>query len=199
MNDFAAKKGEASMSHFDIVRRIETMSGEIPYAIKQFKSQTLAFCSMDKKLSAMKSKTEKRASSKKLDKLEEYITEYRSAYRKCRQNYTSILKALDEIEALYSRLSDYYHSEGKRREAKRAIADAEKFDKPARKQLEQIYEKLEAAAEIDLAKDGKPMPDAAEEPKERLGGAYREEMGEEDARRRREDTARRYNHNTSGA
>ena len=36
MNEFAAKKDNALPTHFDIVRRIETMSGEVPYAIKQF-------------------------------------------------------------------------------------------------------------------------------------------------------------------
>ena len=59
MNDFAAKKGEVFTSHFDIVRRIETLTGEVPYAIKQFKAQVLSFLSMDKRLSSLKSKTEK--------------------------------------------------------------------------------------------------------------------------------------------
>ncbi len=197
MNEFAAKKGDAFASHFDIVRRIETMSGEIPYAIKQFKSQVLDFCSMDKKLTAMKSKTEKRASSKKLDRLEEFITEYKVAYRKCTKSYASITKALDEIDSLYSRLSDYYHSDGKRREAKRALADGEKFDKLSRKQLAIVYNRLESSVEIALAKEGKDAPDVLdEEPIEKTKtGAYREDA----ARSGREDGARRFGQSQNGA
>ncbi len=199
MNDFAAKKGETGASHFDIVRRIETMSGEIPYAIKQFRSQVLDFCSMDKKLLAIKSKTEKRASSKKLDKLESFVIEYQSAYRKCYQSYTSITKALDEIDSLYSKLSDYYNYEGKRKEAKRAISDGEKFDKLSRKQLLQIYNKLDSCEEIALAKET-IEGDGFEEREEKLKtDAPRKDARGDEARRRGDEGAHRYGPNPYGA
>ena len=176
MNDFAAKRGEEFASHFDIVRRIETMCGEIPYAIKQFKSQVLDFRSMDKKLSSMKSKTEKRANAKKLDRLDAFTSEYQSAYRKCSQSYASIERALDEIDRLYSKLSDYYLAEGKRKESKRALSDGEKFDKISRKQLAQIYDRLESSAEISVAKEGKiatEREELSEKPREMREDAVR--------------------------
>ncbi len=200
MNEFAAKKGDEFATHFDIVRRIETMCGEIPYAIKQFKSQVLDFCAMDKRLSAMKSKTEKRASSKKLDRLDAFITEYQAAYRKYTQNYASIAKALDEIASLYSKLSNHYYAAGKRKEAKRAVSDGEKFDKLSRKQLSALCARLDSCAGIALAKEGKATPDAfGEEPLEKSkAGEFREDAREADARQRREEP-RRFAQNQDGA
>lgn len=185
MNDFASKRNEEFASHFDIVRRIETMSGEIPYAIKQFKSQVLDFRSMDKKLSAMKSKTEKRANTKNLDKLDAFINEYQAAYKKCSQSYASIVRALDEIDSLYTKLSDYYLAEGKRRESKRALADGERFDKLSRKQLSQVYDRLEASAEIAVAKENTPAS-----AKEELDEKPRSTPNAEAPRGRREEPSR---------
>ena len=154
MNDFEVKKSAVS-NHFDIVRRIETISGEIPYAIKQFKSQVSYFRSMDKKLTSLKSKTEKKASGKMLDKLDAFISEYESTYRKCRQSYASVSKALDELSELYSRLRDYYYTQGKRREAKRAVSDGERLEKSARKQLSDVFELLNSANELSSISDSK--------------------------------------------
>ena len=175
MNDFAAKKAAPITNHFDIVRRIETISGEIPYAIKRFKEQVSAFRSMDRKLLALKSKTERKASSKILDRLDAYISEYQSAYRKCKESYASISKALDEIDALYTRLADYYNSEGKRKESRRAIKDGESFDKTARRQLEDILERLNAAKELSVAQSIKDEPLSEERQEESRNDAFRPE------------------------
>ena len=191
MNEFAAKKGDAFASHFDIVRRIETMSGELPYAIKQFKTQVADFCAMDKKLNAMKSKTEKKANERALDRLEAFITEYQSAYKKCEQSYDSIVRALEEIDALYSKLSNYYTADGKRREARRAISDGEKFDNLSRKQLSAIYAKISACSEIALAKE----KDNANSSEELSQKAKSEAAREQEARQRREDAAHRFGQN----
>ena len=196
MNDFAAKKGEVFTSHFDIVRRIETLTGEVPYAIKQFKAQVLSFLSMDKRLSSLKSKTEKNTSARKLERFETFVTEYKGAYKKCNQSHLSIAKTLDEISSLYARLSDFYYSDGKRREARRATADGEKYDNLSRKQLSVVFARIASASNISLAKKDDDTVSVLREAyteKQTPTQSLREESREEDVRMPKEEPGRRFN------
>lgn len=192
MNDFATRKSEGFASHFDIVRRIETMCSEVPYAIKQFRTQVAGFRSMDKRLVALKQKAERKANTKILDKLDSYIIEYQGAYRKCVQSYADINKALDEIAKLYSLLADHYSADGRRKESKRAVADGKKFDKVSRRDLTLVFDKLNSVMEIDLAKEGKaePQPIREERPENSREPFYREENREQEIRRQRDEAAR---------
>ncbi len=202
MNEFVANKAAPLTNHFDIVRKIEAMSGEIPYAIKRFKEQVSAFLSMDKRLVSLKLKTEKRASSKKLDRLDSYISEYQSAYRKCRESYTSVSKALDEIDVLYTRLADFYNSEGRRKEAKRVVADGEKFDKVSRKQLDAISLRLNSANEISTAKKAEediPPREERNDRKPNVDYTYAEREQREQRTPRDNGAPRRYGNYPHGA
>ena len=202
MNDFATKKREVFTSHFDIIRKIETMCGEIPYAIKQFKAQVMSFLSMEKRLASLKSKAEKKANTKVLDKFEAFIVEYKGAYRRCYQSYTSISKTIDTIAELYAELSEFYYSEGKRREAKRATADGDKYDKFAKKQLSAVFNRLNSAAYISLAKEEKS---ALEIPREKrieaseANAFYKEDLHESGVDFKKEEMQARESHQQNNA
>ncbi len=200
MNDFSAKKGETLTNQFDIMRKIETMSAETPYAIKQFKAQVLSFLSMDRRLSSLKSKTEKRANARTLDRFEAFVAEYQGAYKRCNQSHASINKSIDEVGALYSRLADFYYSDGKRREAKRATSDGEKYDKLARKQLSLVFSRIADAVNISLAKEERTMPELREEYFEKAKPEVSYEAAKRDsgARIQREEFPR-YNQQKAGA
>ena len=153
MDDFAVKR--TVQNHFDIVRKIEAVCGEMPYAIKQLKTQVSTLKSMDNKLVSLRSKTERKASTKMIDKLDGYIILYQNAYLDCKKNHQTILKTLDEIDELNTKLADYYSSQGKRKEAKRTVASGEKFDKSSRKQIEEIMMQLSSLKELTVAMEAK--------------------------------------------
>ena len=136
MIDYGARgTSQPEFDVFEAIRRIEAMSGEIPYEIKQFKKQVSDFRSMDKKLTSIRGKAESRASAKMLDKLEAFTKEYKAEYRKCRITENAINKQIEELASVYGRLAEHYSASGMRKEEKRTKKEAQKYEASVRRQL----------------------------------------------------------------
>lgn len=148
MIDPKARVGSAPQNHYDLVRRIETVRAELPYEIKELSNQVSSFCKKDKKLASLRKKTELKASGKRLDRLDSFEKDYISAYKRCLSYQNIVNKSVDELNYLYEQLADYYSSVGNRKESKKTVALAGKFENSVKKQLDPIVKDLNSATQL---------------------------------------------------
>lgn len=142
------RETDRAENHWDLVRRLENLTEEIPYRIKIYKNQVSHFLSIDKKLTALQVKADKNATASVVGKIEVMGRDYVSAYRRCKLSYSDITKDIKNTELLFSELSDYYLSHGNRKAAKRVNKSSVKFDMDARKSLEAAFNLMNSVSNL---------------------------------------------------
>lgn len=139
----------------DMRNRVESLKDELPYEIKQFKKEISDFLSMDKKLSSLRNKAEKKQQGGRAEaKADAYASEYNNAYKRCRATQRELGAHISEVSVLYSKITDSYSAAGNRREAKATRKEGAKFEKTYKKLYNDAVDVLNSASQIKEANLG---------------------------------------------
>lgn len=142
------RETDRAENHWDLVRRLENLTEEVPYRIKIYKNQVAHLLSIDKKLTSLQDKADKNATASIVGKIEVMGRDYVSAYRRCNSSYSDITKDIENTAQLFSQLSDYYLSRGNRKAAKRVQKSSVKFDRDMRRALEPAFNSMNSISNL---------------------------------------------------
>ena len=142
------RETDMAQNHWDLVRRLENLTEEIPYRIKIYKNQVAHLLSIDKKLTALQNKADKNATSSVVGKIEVKGRDYVSVYRRCKASYSDIMNDIENVAMLFAQLSDYYLSQGNRKAAKRVQKSSAKFDADMKKLIDSVYDSMNSISNI---------------------------------------------------
>ncbi len=140
---------DKNVNIYDIVRRIEALTAELPYEIKQLRILVSEFLKKDKKFTSLKMAADRKANAKSADRVDSFKKAYINSYKRCRMAFETINRETDEVNSLYIKLADHYATLGNRRDEKRIMREASKFENLQRKRLEPIEEAMNSASEIE--------------------------------------------------
>ena len=169
------RETDRTENHWDLVRRLENLTEEIPYRIRIYKNQVSHLLSIDKKLTALQDKADKSVKASIVSKIEVMSRDYASAYKRCNSSYSDITEDIERSSLLFAELSDYYLSRGNRRAAKRVTNSSVKFEKDMRRLIEPSFSAMNSISNISYLK-------ALEEnaPEEEVENKIQEQTGAHD-------------------